>query len=232
MKKAFTMIEFVFVLILITILAVNIFPRIKTNHLNEAAIQLVSHIRYTQHLSMIADKYDASDQYWFKKRWQIVFINSAKANYKYAYTIFSDSSGNSTGDPNVVEIAKNPENPSQLMTGGSSGGEARLGYNHKKFPGMKKLNLGMSYGITDITFSSSCSVNRSRRISFDYLGRPLKGKLGGASGGGNSSAYEDNNLIQSNCIITLTDGENDIQIKLTPETGFVCILKLNSTMCR
>jgi len=231
MKKAFTMIELVFVLVVIAIVAATIIPRIQTNALKEAAIQLVSHIRYTQHLAMNDDKYDASDSNWFKKRWQIVFINSSKANYKYAYTIFSDSTGGSTGDPNVEEIAKNPENSSQLMTGGSSGGEARLGYNHKKFPGMKKLNLGMSYGVTDMTFSRSCSVNRSKRIAFDFMGRPMKGKLGAANGGGNSTAYEANNLIQTNCIITLTDGSESIQLKITPETGYTCVLNSEGTAC-
>ena len=231
MKKAFTMMELVFVLVVIGILAASIIPRLQTNSLKEAAIQLVSHIRYTQHLAMTDDKHDASDSNWYKKRWQIVFINSSKANYKYAYTIFSDSSGGSTGDPNVEEIAKNPENPSQLMTGGSSGGEARLGYNHKKFPGMKKLNLGMSYGITNIKFSSSCSVHRSKRIAFDFMGRPMKGKLGGASGSGNSQAYEPNNLIRTNCIITLFHGEESIQLKITPETGYTCILNPNGIGC-
>jgi len=231
MKKAFTIIELVFVLVVIGILAAAIIPRMKTNPVKEAAIQLLHHIRYTQHLAMVDDKYNTSGGDWFKKRWQIVFINSSKANNNYAYTIFSDSSGDSTGDPNVEEIAKNPLNPLQLMTGGSSGGEARLGYNHKKFPGMKKLNIGMSYGITDMKFSSSCSVHRSKRIAFDFMGRPLKGKLGGASGGGNTQAYESNNIIQENCIITLTNGEESVSLKITPQTGYTCILNKDGIGC-
>ncbi|MDQ7060005.1 MAG: hypothetical protein Q9M43_02300 [Sulfurimonas sp.] len=119
------------------------------------------------------------------------------------------------------------------MTGGSSGGEAKLAYNHSDFPGMKKLNLGMSYGVTDMTFSSSCSVSNSERIAFDYLGRPMKGKLGTSSGGGNTEAYESNNLIQSNCDITLTDGSTNITLRISvhPETGYTCILNSNNTAC-
>ena len=231
MKKAFTMIELVFILVVIGILAATIIPRTRTNPVQEAAIQLVSHIRYTQHLSMVDDNYNASNPNWYKERWQMVFIHSTNANKKYAYTIYSDRTGGSTGDPNVKEIAKNPQNPSQLMTGGSSGGEAKLSYNHSDFPGMKKLNLGMSYGITDITFSDSCSVANSERIAFDYLGRPIKGKLGAASGGGNVTAYESDNLIQSDCIIELTNDVESIKLKIARETGFTCILNASGTAC-
>jgi len=73
MKKAFTMIELVFVIVVIGILATAIIPRTRTNHNAETAIDLMSKIRYTQHLAMINDKYDRSDDEWFMKRWSIVF---------------------------------------------------------------------------------------------------------------------------------------------------------------
>lgn len=218
------MIELVFVIVVIGILAAVIIPNTKTNPLQEAAIQLLSHIRYTQHLAMVDDTFNKNDANWYKKRWQIVFINSTNANNNYAYTIYSDHIGGSTGDPNLAEIAINPENSNQLMTGGSSGGEAALDYNHPSFPGMKKLNLGMSYGITNILFSAECSVSGSKRIAFDYLGRPIKGKLGSAGGGGNTTAYEDDNLIQNNCDITLTDGSASVIIRILPETGYASII--------
>ncbi|MDQ7060006.1 MAG: type II secretion system protein [Sulfurimonas sp.] len=67
MKKAFTMIELIFVLVVVGILAAVILPRTKTNPLQEAAIQLLSHIRYTQHLALVDDVYDANDANWYKK---------------------------------------------------------------------------------------------------------------------------------------------------------------------
>ncbi len=221
MKKAFTLIELVFVIIVIGILSAIIIPSTKTNPVKEAAVQLVSHIRYVQHLALLDDKYGEGAK-WYRKRWQIVFINSSKANYQYSYTIFSDST-KTTGDPNFNEIAKNPLNPTQIMTGGSSGGEAKLGINHPKFKGMKKLNIGMSYGITDVRFSNSCKV--AKRLAFDYLGRPIIGKLGAArSAGGNKKAYEADNLLKANCDITLSNGTETAVIRVTPETGYVSIL--------
>ena len=52
--------------------------------------------------------------------------------------------------------------------------------------------------------------------------------MGGASGGGNSMAYEDDNLIQQTCMITLSNASSSIQIALEPETGFTCVLNSSS----
>ena len=230
MKKAFTMIELIFVIVVMGILAATILPSTRTNPLQEAAIQLVSHIRYTQHLAMVDDKFDASDDMWYRKRWQIAFVSvsgttTVASNHQIAYTIYSDSSGSSTGDANFDEIAKNPENVNQVMTGGYSGTDNRLQINEAKFLGMKKLNLGKSYGITSLSFKDECKVSGSHRIAFDYLGRPLKGKLGSAAGGGgNTEAYEDDNLIQDDCDITLSNGSTEIVIRIVPETGYVSII--------
>ena len=215
MKKAFTMIELVFVIVVMGILAAVIIPSTRTNPLQEAAIQVLSDIRYTQHLAMVDDKLDALDGNWYKKRWQIAFGSSAAADSKPAYTIFSDTSGGSTSDANENEIAINPSNNNQRMTGGYTGANA-LDVNHADFVGMRKLNLGLSYGVTDITFGGGC--NQGTRLTFDYLGRPLKGDLGG-----NSEAYESDNLIQSDCNVTLEHGSDSIVISIRPETGYANI---------
>jgi len=224
MKKAFTMIELVFVIVVIGILAAVILPSTKTNPVQEAAIQLVSHIRYTQHLAMIDDKFDQTDGSWYKKRWQIVFNNTAGSNGKYGYTIFSDGIGANAGIANTSEIAKNPQNPAQLLTGGVSSSNAELAYNHANFPGMKKLNLGMSYGITSITATSTCKVDPSdQNIAFDHLGRPIIGNINL-----NTQSYMPKNsgtskLLEGDCIITLDNGSESVAITIKPETGYTYI---------
>ena len=229
MKKALTMIELVFVIVVIGILSAVIIPRVQTNPLQEAAIQLVADIRYTQHLAFIDDKYETTaGSVWFKKRWQLEFGKPANADGKFAYTIYADDGG--SGDADEGEIAINPQNPNQIMTGGHNG-TVKMDINHKKFRGMKKLNLGWSYGVTTLTMSSVCKVSGSTRIAFDHLGRPIKGKLGLASGGGNTEAYELNNLIHSNCDITLGDGVEAEVIRVHPETGYACILNDARTSC-
>lgn len=219
MKKAFTMIELIFVIVVMGILAATILPSTRTNPLQEAAIQIVSHIRYTQHLAMVDDKFDASDANWYKQRWQLVFSKSDFTGNVPAYTIFSDIAGESTGDAQESEIALNPENINQIMTGGYGNAQA-IDYKHVNFKGMKRLNLGNSYGVENIDLDEGCS---GARIVFDYLGRPMKGDLSG-----NASAYEDDNLIQSQCRITLTSSTDILVIAIEPETGFTCILDSSS----
>jgi prepilin-type N-terminal cleavage/methylation domain-containing protein len=230
MLNAFTLIELVFVIVVVGILAAAIIPRIQTNPVKEAAIQLLSHIRYTQHLAMVDDKYNSNDPAWFKKRWQIAFISSKKAAYGPSYTIYADTSNNSTGDANEVEIALNPLNKNQRLTGGHSG-DKDLDVYSDSFVGMKKLNLKLSYGIKSLTLSKSCKVYGSKRIYFDYLGRPIKGKLGKSNNGGNTKAYERKNLIQENCSIKLSNANTEVIINITPETGYSCIMNSENTAC-
>jgi len=215
MKKAFTMIELVFVLVVIGILAATIIPRVQTNPLQEAAIQLISHIRYTQHLAMVDDKFDTTDSNWYKKRWQIVFSNAVVPDSTVAYTIFADTATAATstfsGDADVSEIAKNPENTLKLLTGGYA---SAISSTHSQVT--KKLNLELSYGVTSVALSGGC--NQGLRIAFDHLGRPMKGDLSG-----NNAAYESDNLIQTNCTIKLTDGSKSVSIIVTPETGYAYI---------
>jgi len=220
MKKAFTMLELVFVIVVIGILAAAIIPSTRTNPLQEAAVQVLSHIRYTQHLAMMDDKYDASDANWYKKRWQIVFSNGVETNNNEAYTIFSDTAGTSTGKVDLSEVAINPSNVSGYMSGGYAGAVIQLDISNPGFQGMKKLNLGQSYGVNTVVFSPTCRVGTSRRIAFDHMGRPIKGDLSG-----NAEAYENDNLIQSDCNITMTHSNGDnIIIKVEEETGYSCIL--------
>ncbi len=100
MKKAFTMLELIFVIIVIGILAVTLIPRMKRSPVQECAVDLLSQIRYTQHLAIIDDKYDSNTATWFKNRWQIRF-NGNK------YTITSD---------NNTKPATNPSNNNSTFT--------------------------------------------------------------------------------------------------------------------
>mgnify|MGYP000045959612 CR=1 FL=1 len=233
MKKAFTMIELIFVIVVIGILAATIIPNTKRNPVQEAAIQIASHIRYTQHLAMTDDRYNpnrvdnSGAVIWFKERWQILFSSSkftGGANV-WAYTIFSDRAGTGVkrGDPNESEIAKNPENSNQLMTGGVGHVNA-IKYGHKDFKGMESLNIGKKYGIIGanaVVFSDSCDGNGgnpSTRIAFDYLGRPLQGDHNSMKG-----PYTQSRLIKAECRITITDGSESVDIKIQPETGYVSL---------
>jgi len=216
MKKAFTLLELVFVIVIIAIIAATMIPDVQRNSLREAAVQVVSHIRYTQHLAMVDDKFDASDSNWYKKRWQIAFHNGADTNNKWSYSIFSDSSGSSTGSPDPTEIAVNPFNTSKRLTGGANGTSLIHTGDSDATP---KMNLGEKYDVENVTFSSGCSFHRSKKIAFDHLGRPLKGAFENYT-----SAYPSSSrLIQATCSITLSDAQGSVSISIEPETGYAYI---------
>lgn len=92
-KKAFTMIELIMIIVVVGILATAIIPRVDRNTLLEATDQVASHVRYTQHLAMLDDKYDPKDSNWYRNRWKITFNNNS----------YSITSGNTN--------AKNPQAP-------------------------------------------------------------------------------------------------------------------------
>jgi type II secretory pathway pseudopilin PulG len=222
--KAFTMMELIFITIIIGILAAIIIPKSQGTRLREAADQIVSHIRYTQHLAMMDDKFDPNNSEWFKERWQIRFMNQASidgdATKYWSYVIFSDKPGYG-GEPEADEIARNPLNPSKKLIGGTSSIITNIDYNDPR--ATRELNLGKKYGITDVEFNRTCSngipPNNSKRLAFDYLGRPLKGSIDGST-----APYDNSRLIIRQCTITLTNSAHEsINIIIEPETGFARI---------
>lgn len=74
------MLELVFVIVVIGILSAVIIPRMDRDNLYEASEQLLSHIRYTQHLAMSDNIYEESAANWFQDRWSIT-ISEDDHNY-------------------------------------------------------------------------------------------------------------------------------------------------------
>jgi len=205
MKKAFTLLELVFVIVVIGILAALILPRTKTNPVQEAAIQVLSHIRYTQHLALVDDKYDANDSTWYKARWQIFFGNDTSGSGDQVYTIFSDN--NKGGGADIGEIAIDPSTQ-KLLSGDSLYG------NH-----IKRMNLSEKYGISDVNLTGGC--NNNARIFFDYLGRPFSGSQLTMTGPYSAPTQK---LITSDCNVTITDGTESAIIQISPETGYAKVI--------
>jgi len=215
MKRGVTLIELIFVIVVIGILSAIIAPSFTRPTLTEAANQIVSHIRYTQHLAMVDNKFDPTDEFWYRERWQLDFRDPPSG--KVYYTIYQDLSRN--GSPSTVvsnnEIAKKPSNPSQLLTALSTNNAVNS----------EEMMLSEKYGILEILFSPSCSFSGSQRISFDYLGRPLFGNPTALE-----TMYHDNfgvtgvRLIRTQCIIQLTNSDGNIRIVIEPETGYTHVL--------
>lgn len=150
--KAFTMLELVFVIVIIGILSFMAASSFQRNTLAEATDQVISHIRYTQHLAMMDDKFKPNGTNaatWYKERWHIAFINNGTNWY---YSIGSDRDQSNTVD--ASEFAKDPMDSNKNLDGATN----------------ENLNLTKKYGVT-ITSNTCATANK---LFFDYLGRPMK----------------------------------------------------------
>jgi len=199
MKRfAFTMLELVFVIIVIGILAVLAMPNFNSNPLVRATEQVASHIRYAQHLAMVNDVFDEGEQNWHRARTQISF-RACDDNGSYYY-IGSDRNLN-TGHIAENEAAINPLNGKTMYWLNTQCQE-------DNFPARdSSLLLTDQYGVT---LNSNCGGT----ISFDNMGRPYTVFAATPIAG----------QLANDCNITLlhpTDGNATIIIR--PETGHVSI---------
>ncbi len=235
MKKAFTLLELIFIIVVVGILAAVIVPNTRTNPLQEVAVQLVSHIRYTQHLALMDDKFDANEHLWFRSRWQLAFSTAGGTN---SYMIFADSPsavGAYDGNPGAnntytdVEVARNPAKKDKYLIGVAFGSFNNSAINKLS----KELDIGSKYGISDITVSGGSTGSGAKRILFDYLGRPYRGNTSSTSTAALNSAVDKVatsaiyvKLCSDTCSEpkTSANNANEIVIKIEPETGYSHIL--------
>ena len=200
MKRfAFTMLELVFVIIVIGILAVLAMPNFNRNSLGEAAEQVANHIRYTQHLAMVNDVYNPTLSDWHDARPQISFRTcNSGGNYYY---VGSDSNYNG-GHIAEDESAVDPLNSTSLYW-------VNTQCNPTAYPNRNKnLLLKDTYGITNV--ASSCGAT----ISFDSMGRPYDTF---------STVNSYSGQLQNPCVITLTHLDGTATITIEPETGYVSV---------
>jgi len=235
MKKSFTMLELIMVIVIIGILAIVIIPRMGSNKLAEAAVQLISHIRYTQHLAMIDDKYDANSPNWYRQKWQIAF---STAHSTRSYSIFSDSPSLTTGaydsnpsaniDYTKVEVAVNPSNKFKYLIGVPNNN-----FDNSSLERISSnLDIGKTYGIVDVKMSDGTS-STVKRILFDHMGRPYRGT------GSSTATHPLNSSVDfvatSTILIKLcieacvganrtVNSDTEIMIAVEPETGYAHIL--------
>jgi type II secretory pathway pseudopilin PulG len=248
MTKAFTLLELIFIIVIVGVLSTFITSSFQQNTLQEAANQLLSHIRYTQYLALNDNKFNSRKPTWFKERWQIQFKQAMYDNQIdknsidiWAYTIYSDTS-NHDANPNISDIiASDPLNPVVKKANGgykmgtylSGGFKGIINGNHKGRN--KKLALQETYGVQAVKFSSSCSYYGSKRVIFDAVGRPYYNyKKDSASMV--SNPFSNMKLIKSRCIISLclekdaankcdfSDKSSFIQLAVEAETGYTHIL--------
>ena len=231
MKKSFSFIELIIVIIVIGILYTSVNFSIKDTALEQAAQQIMSHINYTRFIAIKDNKmqyYPINNsatemnrsKYWFKQWWQIRF--SQRDNGEYFYEVFSDlpSSKENTnfdrvGDL-VNEFAINPLNYKYL--------DANYGSNNDE-----KLNITKYYGIKVVKINNSIlKSNNSFKLIYDYYGNCYLSE-GEKGDGGDINPYNIEKripLLAEFRIILCKDDNCEINktICITPKFGnaYIC----------
>ena len=204
-KPAFTMVELVMVIVVLGILAALALPRLDRDLRQEAEDNLLSAIRYTQHLALIDDKTDPRDTNWLQELWQIRF--SADGSGGFFYTISSDSDQDGSVDKN--ETAIDPANGRYMYNlGGSDTIDADESPN---------IFLAKKYNVDSVALTDGCAA--AQHVAFDHLGRPYN-SIGTTSVGGASNDYAQ--YMTSDCTITVGFNDDDIAdliITVAKETG-------------
>ena len=232
MKKAFTLVELVFVVVVVGILAFALWPTKQPTQALEAARQIVAHIRYTQHLALNDDKF-ATHTYtdkdgnansiakdWYKRMWRIVFSNQNKIEGKcdntgWRYAVYQNIAGDlsDSGQPNgTIEAARNPAQAGKVLSACYSG----LSTNTSD-----ELNLSQTYKIENIDFSEFATDSRIQGIIFDELGRAYPRGEWDAPYGNKHKFSQDNGSFGR---ITLSAKDGSVaKILVFAETGYACV---------
>ncbi|MBN2768850.1 MAG: prepilin-type N-terminal cleavage/methylation domain-containing protein [Campylobacterales bacterium] len=220
MKKAFTMIELVFVIVVMGIIAAVALPRFESDNVQEAMDQILSDIRYTQHLALVDNVIDPTNASWQSALWTIRFQKTTVGD-EFTYTIASDIS-NYDGNFDKIEAAIDPRDGRPIY-GNIPAGDTTVS---------PKVFITKKFGITNVDFATGCNVatgsggtNNSQHIGFDSFGRPHKGHLGN-----NLPNYS--SIMQGNCTIAFTfAGGETSWVTIQRETGYACISN-NAGVCR
>ena len=147
MKKAFTMIELIFIIVVVGILAAVAIPRIDRDNLIELVDQVTTHIRYTQQLAMMDNVYDGSDEHWYRGYWRIQFSDSADGGDGWKYSVYKDLPGYSGNLNSEREVARDPQNEQRFLTSGASGFSANTD--------SKKMNKNITHLIGGLSVIGS-----------------------------------------------------------------------------
>jgi type II secretory pathway pseudopilin PulG len=215
LTPAFTMLELVFVIILLGILAALALPRMERDIRQEAGDNILSAIRYTQHLALTDNKhtFDAAD--WQQTLWMIRF-ETYGTDVIYKIGTDADKDGNIDKKHSAID----PLTGKYLWTSNAT-------KDSDEAPG---IFLTDRYGINSVSFNGcqGSQQTTAKHIAFDNKGRPHRGILDTTSSGGTSSgASNDFRTYVKNgqCEITFTSSSFDgnLKIIILEETGYAYI---------
>lgn len=221
-RNAFTMLELVMVIVVLGILASLAIPRMERDIRQEAADNILSAIRYTQHMALMDDvqmrktagAFGGSNQFrnrWHRSLWRIGFQGCSDNGI--FYQIGSDI--NRQGNLDAGEEALDPTSglPMNGINTQPCESQIQSGFSPEVF-------LTKKYGISDggIVYTGGCTAE-NQYIAFDYMGRPHTGNR-------LSETPDYSTVIQQDCRLTFSFDDanvNNFTIVIENETGYAFI---------
>jgi len=148
--KAFTLLELVFVIVVIGILSAVFIPRIQSNHNAETAIKLINAIRNTQHKALSDDTFRGSEEEWYKQRWHILFSG----------TTYSIMSGTTYAKDAVTqeEIKNVPLNVDDILFSSSCGTSKQIIFDYMGRPLLGDIATYTSPYMSSRMLKSPCTI--------------------------------------------------------------------------
>jgi prepilin-type N-terminal cleavage/methylation domain-containing protein len=207
-QRAFTMLELVLVIVVLGILAALSIPRLERDLKQEAADNILSAIRYTQHLALLDNKHKFNDPKWQQRYWHLYFGTCAGKKF-YAIGSDDNTDGSTNARVDFDESAIDPANGKRIWAkdGASCNGT------HSLSDISPNIFIGKKYGVD--TISGGCG--NVKFVAFDHLGRSY------GSGFSNSSTPDNSGYMNSDCNFTFSSTDNafdDFSIIIKKETGY------------
>lgn len=211
-NPAFTMIELVFVIVALGIIAAIAMPKLDRERRQEAADSILSNIRYAQHMAMSDFRQDFTDTDWQMSFWQFR-VEGCSDNGLFMQVGSDKDYG---GDISRTESATDPANSLPMFwlntSACESGGDNTVS---------DRIFITKNFGVTGVVGGGACAG--IQHIGFDHLGRPHVSFTAATSP--NYVSY-----MQSACTFTFAvSGETSFTISIQPESGFAQIVGQNDS---
>jgi prepilin-type N-terminal cleavage/methylation domain-containing protein len=216
-KSAFTLIELIFVIIVLGILASLAMDRMDRDIKTEASETILADIRLAHQLALRDNKHlPDNNSSWQKAYWRVDF--NIDDNYRYAVVSDRDLSSSITKDESAIDASTGKYLYNDLSNDSSLS---------------KKVLLEEKFSIMDINSSGGCDLDEEKQvisIAFDYLGRVHS----------NAFSYEDanfSNILTDDCNLTFTISTSESNIldnfiiTVCQETGYSFIYNDENTTC-
>jgi len=158
MRSAFTYLEALLVLIIVSIVVTISYPVLQDDKLELARDELISQMKYISYLAILQDNVDISDLDHIGALWQIRFHHSVDKEDSIAYTIFKDKNGN--GEFNAGEYLHDKLANKEVRS---------IKYSDKRLRN-KSTFLNKMYGVDGFVINEECIKRNSAKFLFDKFG--------------------------------------------------------------